>query len=63
VPRRTPGELRHVLTLGPAITVVVGATCTDDARDDDLIRAVAAGPADATTTERLLAAAGRTIHR
>jgi uncharacterized protein (TIGR03086 family) len=47
----------------PAITVVVEATCTDAARDHGLIKPVAEAPADATTTERLMAAAGRTIPR
>jgi uncharacterized protein (TIGR03086 family) len=47
----------------PAITVVVEATCTDAARDHDLIKPVTESPADATTTERLMAAAGRTIPR
>jgi uncharacterized protein (TIGR03086 family) len=46
-----------------AITVVVEATCTDAARDHGLIKPVAESPADATTTERLMAAAGRTIPR
>jgi uncharacterized protein (TIGR03086 family) len=47
----------------PAITAVVEATCTDAARDHDLIKPVAETPADATSTERLMAAAGRTILR
>jgi uncharacterized protein (TIGR03086 family) len=47
----------------PAITVVVEATCTDAARDHDLIKPVTESPADASTTERLMAAAGRTILR
>jgi hypothetical protein len=47
----------------PAITVVVEATCTDAARDHGLIKAIAQSPADATSTERLMAAAGRTIPR
>ena len=47
----------------PAITVVVEATCTDAARDHDLIKPVTETPADVTTTERLMAAAGRTIPR
>jgi hypothetical protein len=47
----------------PAITAVVEATCTDAAREHGLIQAVAAVPGDATDTERLMAAAGRTIPR
>jgi uncharacterized protein (TIGR03086 family) len=47
----------------PAISVVVAATCTDEARDHGLIKAVASTPADASDTERLMAAAGRSISR
>jgi uncharacterized protein (TIGR03086 family) len=47
----------------PAITVVVEATCTDAARDHGLIKPVADSPPDATATERLMAAAGRSIPR
>jgi uncharacterized protein (TIGR03086 family) len=47
----------------PAITAVVEATCTDAARDHGLIQPVTDTPADATETERLMAAAGRAIPR
>jgi uncharacterized protein (TIGR03086 family) len=47
----------------PTISVVVAATCTDAARDHDLIKAVAPTGADATPTERLMAAAGRSVPR
>ena len=47
----------------PSITAVVAATCTDGARDHGLIKAPTEPPADATDTERLMAAAGRTISR
>ncbi len=47
----------------PAITAVVEATCTDAARDHGLIQPVTDAPADATDTERLMAAAGRAIPR
>jgi uncharacterized protein (TIGR03086 family) len=47
----------------PSITAVVAATCTDGARDHGLIKAPTETPADATDTERLMAAAGRTIRR
>jgi uncharacterized protein (TIGR03086 family) len=47
----------------PSITAVVAATCTDGARDHGLIKAATETPADATDTERLMAAAGRTIRR
>ncbi len=47
----------------PTISVVVAATCTDAAREHDLIKPVAPTPADATDTERLMAAAGRSISR
>ena len=46
-----------------AITAVVEATCTDATREMGLIQAVTEPPADATDTERLMAVAGRTIHR
>ena len=42
---------------------VVEATCTDAARDHDLIKPPTEVPADATDTERLMSAAGRTVHR
>ncbi len=45
----------------PTISVVVAATCTDAARDHGLIKPVAPTAADATDTERLMAAAGRSI--
>jgi uncharacterized protein (TIGR03086 family) len=47
----------------PAISAVVEATCTDAARDHGLIQPVTDAPADATETERLMAAAGRAIPR
>ncbi len=47
----------------PTISVVVAATCTDAAREHDLIKPVPPIPADATETERLMAAAGRSISR
>ena len=47
----------------PSMTAVVAATCTDGARDHGLIKAPTETPADATDTERLMAAAGRTIRR
>ena len=47
----------------PSISAVVDATCTDGARDHGLIKAPTETPADATDTERLMAAAGRTIRR
>ena len=43
----------------PAISAVVEATCTDAARDAGLIRPPTEPPADASDTERLMAAAGR----
>ncbi len=46
-----------------SISVVVEATCTDAAREHGLIQAVTEVPADASDTERLMAAAGRTIKR
>jgi uncharacterized protein (TIGR03086 family) len=45
----------------PTISVVVAATCTDAAREHGLIKPVAPTAADATDTERLMAAAGRSI--
>jgi uncharacterized protein (TIGR03086 family) len=47
----------------PAISAVVEATCTDGARAMGLIKAATETPGDATDTERLIAMAGRTIHR
>ena len=47
----------------PSITAVVEATCTDGAREHGLIKAPTETPADATDTERMMAAAGRTIRR
>ena len=47
----------------PTITAVVEATCTDAAREHGVIRPATEPPADATDTERLMAAAGRTIPR
>jgi uncharacterized protein (TIGR03086 family) len=47
----------------PTITTVVGATCTADACAMGLIRPPTVAPADATDTERLMAAAGRTVPR
>jgi uncharacterized protein (TIGR03086 family) len=47
----------------PTISRVVDATCTDAARDHQLIKPVAATPEDATETERLMAAAGRSAPR
>ena len=47
----------------PSMTAVVAATCTDGAREHGLIKAATETPADATDTERLMAAAGRTIRR
>ena len=47
----------------PVLAEVVDATCTDAARDHDLIKAATTPPVDATDTERLMAAAGRTIPR
>jgi uncharacterized protein (TIGR03086 family) len=45
------------------ISAVVDATCTDAAREHGLIQAVTVVPDDATETERLMAAARRTIPR
>jgi uncharacterized protein (TIGR03086 family) len=47
----------------PTISVVVGATCTDAAREHGLIKLVPPTAADATDTERLMAAAGRSLPR
>jgi uncharacterized protein (TIGR03086 family) len=47
----------------PSASAVVEATCTDGARAMGLIKAATETPADATDTERLMAAAGRTIRR
>ncbi len=47
----------------PSISAVVEATCTDGARALGLIKAATKAPTDATDTERLMAAAGRTIRR
>jgi uncharacterized protein (TIGR03086 family) len=46
-----------------SISGVVDATCTDEVRAIGLIKAATEPPVDATDTERLMAAAGRTIHR
>lgn len=43
----------------PAISAVVDATCTDDARAAGLIRPASEPPGDASDTERLVAASGR----
>ncbi len=47
----------------PAMTDVVALTCSDHAIELGLIKPPAETPADATPTERLMAAAGRTIPR
>jgi uncharacterized protein (TIGR03086 family) len=47
----------------PPISAVVEATCTDAAREHGLIQPVTDLPGDATDTERLMSAAGRTIPR
>lgn len=47
----------------PAISEVVAATCTDDARAAGLIQPATEPPPDATETERLMAAAGRSPRR
>ena len=47
----------------PVLADVVAATCTDAARAHLLIKAPTELPADPTDTERLMSAAGRTIHR
>ena len=43
----------------PAISAVVEATCTDEVRAGGLIQSATEPPADASATERLVAAAGR----
>jgi uncharacterized protein (TIGR03086 family) len=58
---RRPFEFAPEAT--PAISAVVGATCTDVARDMGLIRPPTTPPDDATATEGLMALAGRTIPR
>jgi len=52
----TPEEL-------PTISAIVEAVCNDDARAMGLIKPPTETPGDATETERLMAAAGRTISR
>jgi len=47
----------------PAVSGVVEVTCTDAARDAGLIKAATEPPADASDTERLVAAAGRSPRR
>jgi uncharacterized protein (TIGR03086 family) len=47
----------------PTVSAVVDVTCTDGARAAGLILPATEPPADATDTERLMAAAGRTIPR
>ena len=47
----------------PSVSVVVEQTCTDQARAMGIIKAATEPPADATDTERLMAAAGRTVQR
>jgi uncharacterized protein (TIGR03086 family) len=47
----------------PSISTVVELTCTDGVRAMGLIKAATEPPTDATDTERLMAAAGRAIHR
>ena len=47
----------------PSISAIVEAVCTDDVRAMGLIKAATELPTDATDTERLMAAAGRTIER
>ena len=47
----------------PAMTDVVALTCTDHAIELGLIKPPTVPPADATDTERLMAATGRTIPR
>jgi uncharacterized protein (TIGR03086 family) len=47
----------------PSISTIVDAVCTDDVRATGIIKAATQPPADATDTERLMAAAGRTIPR
>jgi uncharacterized protein (TIGR03086 family) len=47
----------------PAMSEVVALTCTDHTVELGLIKPPTEAPADATHTERLMAAAGRTIPR
>jgi uncharacterized protein (TIGR03086 family) len=47
----------------PAMTDVVTLTCTDHAIELGLVKPPTVSPVDATATERLMAAAGRTITR
>jgi uncharacterized protein (TIGR03086 family) len=47
----------------PAISTIVDAVCTDDVRAMGIIKPATQAPPDATNTERLMAAAGRTISR
>jgi uncharacterized protein (TIGR03086 family) len=47
----------------PALTGVVALTCTDHTVELGLVKPPTEPPADATDTERLMAAAGRTIPR
>jgi len=47
----------------PSITAVVDVTCTDGARAMGLIQPATELPSDVTDTERLMAAAGRTVPR
>lgn len=47
----------------PAISAVVEATCTDDVRAAGLIRPATEPPTDASATEHLVAAAGRSPRR
>jgi uncharacterized protein (TIGR03086 family) len=47
----------------PTVTAVVQATCTDAAREHGVIQPATEPPANATDTERLMAAAGRSIPR
>ncbi len=47
----------------PSISAIVEAVCTDDVRAMGLIKPATEPPTDATDTERLMAAAGRTIDR
>ena len=47
----------------PAMTEVVALTCTDHTIELGLVKPPTGPPADATDTERLMAAAGRTISR
>ena len=47
----------------PAMADVVALTCTDRTVELGLVKPPTEAPPDATDTERLMAAAGRTIHR